>query len=133
MVALLAIQVELKLANGKRKFATNETLKLKYPVLVSQKGLLDSPRKCQFLKNVPVWNLGINYSQERRQNPSGMIWKFSEVNWKIHCTDMKTCIPDWLKITETLSTWKNLMNYCISYQSILNDLKQNPLTELPRE
>ena len=43
-----------KLANGKGKFATNETLKLKYPVSVSQKGLLDSPRKCQFLKNVPV-------------------------------------------------------------------------------
>ena len=72
---------------------------IKHSVSVNRWGPLDSPGKCQILKNFSRLDLGVSFPPRIQQNPPGMIWKSSQMNWQIYCADLKIYLPDWPKNT----------------------------------
>ena len=45
---------------------------------------------CQIFKSFSGWDLRVNFPHGRYENVRGMIWKSSDMNWKIYCTGLKT-------------------------------------------
>ena len=70
--------------------------------------------KFQIFKIFPGWGLGVNYSTWRQPKTPGIIWKFTDVNWRLYDANLK---PQ--KGLSNLKVSKNLFKYCVSYQSIL--------------
>ena len=52
--------------------------------------------KCHIFKSFLGLDIGVNFPPGR-QNPPGIIWKSSEVNWQMCCADLKIHLPDWHK------------------------------------
>ena len=70
--------------------------------------------KFQIFKIFPGWGLGVNCSTWRQPKTPGIIWKFTDVNWRLYGANLK---PQ--KGLSNLKVSKNLFKYCVSYQSIL--------------